>query len=80
MPIVNTSQARIELSADQADALAEMIMNIHQDEMPPMIFIEETNLPGVVVVGGIPSKKVLPTTLLHQNGALHQLGKIHGNQ
>jgi hypothetical protein len=66
MPVVNSTQARIELSADQADALANMIMDIKQDEMPPMIFIEETNLNGVVVVGG----KGMPTTLLHWQGTI----------
>jgi hypothetical protein len=72
MPIVNTSQARIELSADQVVAFMDIMGEPDEggQGLPPMVYIEETNLPGVVVVGG----KGMPVTLIHHNGSISNLG------
>jgi hypothetical protein len=68
MPIVNSNQARIELSNEQAERVAELL---HGSEAP-MIYIEETNLGGgTVVVGG----KGMPLTLVDHNGYAHRLGQ-----
>lgn len=67
-PVVNTIQARIELSAAQFAALVDHVHANYaeRDDLPPMIYVEETNLPNTVVIGG----KGMPTTLIDHNGSL----------
>jgi len=72
MPIVNASQARIELSESQAESFAHIVnelMNQPGSLTPPMIYIEETNLGSTVVVGG----KGMPMTLIHHDGETHAM-------
>lgn len=71
MPMVNANQARIELSAAQAEALADVIVGPDEGgrELPPMIWIEETNLGTTVAVGG----KGLPWTLIDHYGEVHEM-------
>jgi hypothetical protein len=54
MPVVNTTQARIEMSAKQVQAFIDLIHDIaaEPDQIPPMVYIEETNLASTLVVGG----------------------------
>jgi hypothetical protein len=65
MPIVNTNQARVELSARQ---VVEFINVIHahftESEQMVMISIEETNLGNTVAIGG----RGMPTTLIEHSG------------
>jgi hypothetical protein len=76
MPMVNNSQARVELSAAQAEAFTELVMGSEgSPELPPMIYIEETNLGNTVVVGG----RGMPMTLIHHNGTIHKMGGTDGD-
>lgn len=66
MPMVNSNQARIQLSGAQAEAV---VVLVQQNPEVPMIYIEETNLGSTVVVGG----KGMPTTLVDHYGDIYQL-------
>lgn len=71
MPVVNTTQARIELSAAQAKALIDVIhaQYAEVEDLPPILFIEETNLGSTVAVGG----KGMPWTLIDHRGEAHEM-------
>jgi hypothetical protein len=69
MPIVNSSQARVELSAAQTKSLIDVVHERYgeAEDLPPMIWIEETNLGSTVAVGG----KGMQWTLIHHDGEVH---------
>jgi hypothetical protein len=73
MPMVNTSQARVELSAAQLYALMVHIQAKFSEleDLPPMIWIEETNLGPTLAVGG----KGMPLTMITHQGDVHEIGE-----
>lgn len=87
MPVMNMSQARIEMTAKQMLALIDRIhaMFAEPDQLPPLIWIEETNIEASIAVGG----EDMPTALIGPRGELMELmefvshngqakGGIHG--
>jgi hypothetical protein len=77
MPVVNNSQARIELSKEQALALVEFITEPDEGgagPLPPVFFIEETNLGSTVAVGG----KGIPWALIEHGGDTHYISQPKG--
>lgn len=72
MPVVNAEQARIELSAKQVLAFIDHMHALFAkpgEQLPPMIYIEETNLTNTVVVGG----RGMNMTLIHHDGEIREL-------
>lgn len=71
MPVVNNTQTRIELSAKQVLALIDHlhVLFAEPEQLPPMIYIEETNLINTVVVGG----RGMNMTLIHHDGEIREL-------
>jgi hypothetical protein len=62
VPIVNTSQARIELSRKQVESIIEVYAET--SDSTPMFWIEETNIPSAVAVGG----RNVPDTIVSFQG------------
>jgi hypothetical protein len=81
MPIVNSNQARVEMSAAQAEEFARVVMErltesggpgLLESGLPPMLYVEETNLENTIVVGG----KGMPMTLIdHFGESIEMRGK-----
>lgn len=71
MPVVNTSQARVELSGKQVVAFINLIHDhfAYPDQIV-MISIEETNMNNTIAVQGIG----MPETLINHEGVGLTLG------
>ena len=77
MPMNNLSQARIEMSEAQAVSLADEIRGLQSEKiaggkMPPMIWIEETNLGTTLAIGG----KGMAWRMIAHDGEVHTMSEI----
>jgi hypothetical protein len=78
MPVVNTDQARVELTRAQFLGIVEHVREkfSRRDDLPEVIFIEETNLGSTLVVGGRDGVFRLPTFLAYGGGEIHELREV----
>lgn len=74
MPIINTTQARVELTMSQFATIVELAVQFDEDGDRTVvgIAIEETNLPGVVAV--MTAELHRRTFLVASDGKLQELG------
>jgi hypothetical protein len=75
MPIVNTSQARVDLTMLQADAIAKLVYTLaeaHEERPVVGVGVEETNLRGTVaLVTGEMEPRIF---MIAGDGDVHELG------
>ena len=72
MPVTKTQQARIELTEQQYISLAVLFdVALKETMSPPMIAIEETNIPGVIAIS---SKHGM--TLMERDGTYRHLSTL----
>jgi len=79
MPVVNSNQARIELSSKQFLGIVEHIVAKYpmRDDVPHTIAIEETNLGNTVVVVGMSKVEQRDMTFLaYSGGEVHDLKEV----
>jgi hypothetical protein len=78
MPVVNSNQARVELTRAQFLGIVEHVRErfSSRDDLPEVIFIEETNLGSTLVVGGRDGVFKLPTFLAYSGGEIHELREV----
>jgi hypothetical protein len=70
MPVTNSKQARIELTDQQYITLSVLFDVAAQQKLSPSsVYIEETNLPGVIAVGS-----QFGFALVHPDGTYHHVG------
>jgi hypothetical protein len=70
MPITKTTQARIDLSADQVGLIVESVWPSMERFHTPMLSVEETNLEGVIAL-----KTKRGITLVSHDAQVTHLGK-----